>query len=509
MSIFVNVVGQKMHVSSVLDCVVEGSQNFVKFIFNLSEEWDGLEVFAQFAQNGKAYNMYLDDDNSAYLPPEIVAGTCTLMLYGSSNITVGTTNYLTFKIGENILVSGDVSITDIPKSLYTQLIEQFDEKYIKSGDIGDVVKSILDGSAAGGAAEWTEEEKLCIRNLLGVIDEEGVRAIHNENSVLCTAQDLTDEQKARARTNIGAAEKSLAENVAIFRYQQSTFDEVKEAYDAGKFCVLLYKEYQLPLFSLSGTTFTFKTQDTGKQQNCWLQPSGWGHAENLLVTNARATQIEEDLSWTKARADEAWELANTADNVANNALYDASYALSQVSAANEDAAYAITTSVRALERAEEAVMVAEDTFSNIKVIRIPNAEKGGVGGTLVLQENTYYQFIGGAKKTLRLYNADGTTVGYEKQHQILNIYCGSVDDVDEFGAAREVKTVKTAYAAFVGMNTDISINDLFSDASKFFESGSLAMRKVGDDGTEYGNRCEVDYPANSTIIIQTRSPHLL
>lgn len=121
MSILVNVVNQKMYVSSTMEGIVAGSQQFVKFRFNLSDEWDGLLTFAQFRQNGVAYNQYLDEENAAYLPAEIGVGTCTLMLYGSHDKTIGTTNYLTLKIDENILVS-DASSTDISESLYNQLV---------------------------------------------------------------------------------------------------------------------------------------------------------------------------------------------------------------------------------------------------------------------------------------------------------------------------------------------------------------------------------------------------
>lgn len=116
MSILVNVVGQKMYVSSTMSCIVDGSRNFVKFRFNLSEDWDGLQVKAQFKQNGTVYHRILDDENSVFLPSEIVAGTCTLMLTGSSNTFVfGTSNYLTLKIEKNIYQpstgSGDSSGT--------------------------------------------------------------------------------------------------------------------------------------------------------------------------------------------------------------------------------------------------------------------------------------------------------------------------------------------------------------------------------------------------------------
>lgn len=125
MSILVNVVNQKMYVSSTMESIVTGSQQFVKFRFNLSDEWDGLLTFAQFRQNGVAYNQYLDEENAVYLPAEIGAGACTLMLYGSKDKVIGTTNYLTLKIDENILVS-DASSTDISESLYTQLVSKVD-----------------------------------------------------------------------------------------------------------------------------------------------------------------------------------------------------------------------------------------------------------------------------------------------------------------------------------------------------------------------------------------------
>ena len=121
MSILVNVVGQKMYVSSTMDGIVAGSQNFVKFRFNLTDDWDGLMTFAQFRQGGNAYNQYLDEENSVFLPAEIGMGTCTLMLYGTGDTVRGTTNYLTLKVDKNILVS-DATSTEISQSLYDQLV---------------------------------------------------------------------------------------------------------------------------------------------------------------------------------------------------------------------------------------------------------------------------------------------------------------------------------------------------------------------------------------------------
>ena len=123
MDILVNVVNQKLKIATNLKSLVEGSQQFVKFTFNLNGDWDGLRAFAQFGQDGRSYNQYLDENNSVYLPAEIKAGTCTLLLYGSGGRTIATTNYLTLTIDENILVANAQS-TQISQSLYDQLVDK-------------------------------------------------------------------------------------------------------------------------------------------------------------------------------------------------------------------------------------------------------------------------------------------------------------------------------------------------------------------------------------------------
>lgn len=123
MDILVNVANQKLKIATNLKSLVAGTQEFVRFVFNTSGDWDGLATFAQFRQNGVAYNQYLDDDKAAFLPSEIGVGTCTVMLYGSNENTIATTNYLTLTIDENILVS-DAQSTDISLSLYNQLVSK-------------------------------------------------------------------------------------------------------------------------------------------------------------------------------------------------------------------------------------------------------------------------------------------------------------------------------------------------------------------------------------------------
>jgi mRNA deadenylase 3'-5' endonuclease subunit Ccr4 len=105
MKISVNVIGQRMKLATNIKCLVSGSKQFIKFIFNMDSNWDNLLTYAQFRQNDVVYNRYLDKDNSVYLPNEIIAGTCELVLCGTHNGIRATTNCLTLTIDENILVA--------------------------------------------------------------------------------------------------------------------------------------------------------------------------------------------------------------------------------------------------------------------------------------------------------------------------------------------------------------------------------------------------------------------
>lgn len=123
MEILVNVTGQRLKAATNLSGIVAGTKNFVRFVFELGPGWSGLQVFAQFQQGGKTYELLLDDRNSACLPPEIEAGICTLTIYGSNGDVTGTTNSLILTIGENNLVK-DVITTDLTPSLYDQLAQK-------------------------------------------------------------------------------------------------------------------------------------------------------------------------------------------------------------------------------------------------------------------------------------------------------------------------------------------------------------------------------------------------
>ena len=141
MNVTVDVQGQKLRVLQNKKEFVAGSQKFVRFEFTLDEDWDNLLKFAQFRQGGVAYNQYLDDENGAYLPAEIGEGTCTMMLYGSGGEVIGTTNYVTFTIDKNNLIS-DASSTEISESLYQQLVTKINALSSWNGQsVSDLVEA--------------------------------------------------------------------------------------------------------------------------------------------------------------------------------------------------------------------------------------------------------------------------------------------------------------------------------------------------------------------------------
>lgn len=104
---------------------VAGTQEFILFNFLLTEEWDDLVVYAQFNQGANSYNVYLDSDNRAYLPPEIGEGICSLVLRGTKGNTVAVTEPLELKIAQNP-IKGGLSSTGVTLTLYEQLVNKVD-----------------------------------------------------------------------------------------------------------------------------------------------------------------------------------------------------------------------------------------------------------------------------------------------------------------------------------------------------------------------------------------------
>lgn len=162
----IEVTGQEMRVISNFTGMADHSQKFVKFEFDLKSDWNGLTIFAQFIQNGHAYNTYLDQSNSAYLPSEIKEGLYYLTLYGTgTGDVIGTTKALKLYLDPSHFVA-DAQSTVISTSLYQQLVDtvnnykaDMNDRLVDAVDdledeIGDV-RSDLTGEITTAVAEFT------------------------------------------------------------------------------------------------------------------------------------------------------------------------------------------------------------------------------------------------------------------------------------------------------------------------------------------------------------------
>ena len=79
-------------------------------------------------QNNVAYDVVLNTSHQAYMPPEIGAGRCTMMLYGSNGSIKATTNFLEFTIDQSLQITGSQT-HDLTPTLYDQFCAYVDRKF--------------------------------------------------------------------------------------------------------------------------------------------------------------------------------------------------------------------------------------------------------------------------------------------------------------------------------------------------------------------------------------------
>lgn len=132
MDVNINVAGQKLKIASNLRNYVDGSQKFIRFVFNFSADsdtWNGMIITAQFQQNDNAYDVILDKNNAVYLPTEIVEGKCKLLLYGSKTEVKATTTYLELDIDHNRIVK-NASSAALTQTDYEKLVSDVSKKIL-------------------------------------------------------------------------------------------------------------------------------------------------------------------------------------------------------------------------------------------------------------------------------------------------------------------------------------------------------------------------------------------
>lgn len=276
MNVTVDVQGQKLRVLQNKKEFVAGSQKFVRFQFTLDEDWDKLMKFAQFRQNGVAYNSYLDEENSAYLPTEIGEGTCTMMLYGSGGEVIGTTNYITFTIDKNILIS-DASSTDISESLYQQLVTKINAL---SSWNGQSVSDLVD-------ADKELQRQINLKAKQSDLEAEVTRAQtaekKNADAIMLKASQSSVDELSQKVTQLENNEV-IAEKIS-----QAVTSEMDRYLNSGKLAAMTIIDGSIARSKVdSGFEQTLKQADTA------MQPSVYDR-NNLKV---------DVYSYAQARADE-------------------------------------------------------------------------------------------------------------------------------------------------------------------------------------------------------------
>lgn len=121
MEVNIYVQGQQLKLGTNLSRLVEGSQEFIKFIFAFSDDWGGLTKTSFFSQNGNCYKADLDENNSVYLPSEITYGKCTLSVYGVKDTIRATTNEIIFSVGKHYI--GDFERSELTKARYDEFVD--------------------------------------------------------------------------------------------------------------------------------------------------------------------------------------------------------------------------------------------------------------------------------------------------------------------------------------------------------------------------------------------------
>ncbi len=164
MDILVTVEGQKMKIATNQRRHIEGSKQFVRFRFDLSEEWRDMIIFANFVQGNVLYPVQLDSTACAYLPSEVKEGNCLLVLYGGTSgkqtsendagsVIKATTEPLFLDIGKDVTAQKVPElVTDTEQSNYERMLKELKEGILANkvfnDAITDAVNSLNDSAVA-------------------------------------------------------------------------------------------------------------------------------------------------------------------------------------------------------------------------------------------------------------------------------------------------------------------------------------------------------------------------
>lgn len=121
MEVLIRVEGKRIWLDTIPVVLASDSQEFVKFIFEITSDWNGLSTYAQFIQNDNTYKAYLDSENSVYIPSGVANGYCLMSLCGTNANRVVMTNAVKFIVHNNEVIFNEEN-TEISESLYQEII---------------------------------------------------------------------------------------------------------------------------------------------------------------------------------------------------------------------------------------------------------------------------------------------------------------------------------------------------------------------------------------------------
>ena len=240
MNITINVVGQKM--TTNYKKIVEGSQNFVKFTFNLPDEWKEINPSACFCQGDKVVKVLLDTNNSVFLPSQITSGKCELMLYGAkengeSGDIIGTSNSIVLQIDsthsvewaedieyvesqyagwvDRILSDAKVEIMNVQETINTlqMSVDDIDKSVEQSKT--DVAIAVTKAESAVESANTVEQKITDIEESIVEIEEK-VGTSDTDGAIQAAIDAIEDrindiESKVGSETDNGTINSSISE----------------------------------------------------------------------------------------------------------------------------------------------------------------------------------------------------------------------------------------------------------------------------------------------------------
>lgn len=178
--------------------IASGGQNETSIVFTFCEKWDGLVKTAIFYRDEEeVYYCVLDAENTCVVPWEVCyeSGTFYIGVFGEKDTARRTSTIARYKVKRGALTEG-LYPSNPTLDVYNQIV--------------DMVKDIQDNSVQTIEQDLSEEEKAMARENIGAAS---VDEIGSGDAVLFSEQTLTNEQKNQARANVGAASKSVVDTL--------------------------------------------------------------------------------------------------------------------------------------------------------------------------------------------------------------------------------------------------------------------------------------------------------